>query len=407
MPEKQNRKRTTIRPPKANGSPTRWPDFHHTGPDTLAGRYMRLFWQPIYHSADLPVGRAKPIKIMNVDYALYRGEDGQPHVVDARCPHRGMQLSAGWVEGDCIRCFYHGWKFDSSGQCVEQPAEPKSFARKVMIRSYPCQDYLGLVFAYFGKGEPPPMSRYPEFENFEGILEWDSYYRACNFFNNLENGADLTHSGFVHRNNPGSFDGFNNSPTMYAEESCWGVTVHARWADQVRVSQIGMPNVFHHKAQPTDFSVAPYREFMAWWVPIDDESHVQFTVAAVRLPPDKVRQYMDRRAIRLAKRNQDRVDLGEKILKGELWLDQVDPDSTDFLRLQDDVAQVGQGRIANMDHERLGQSDKAVIVLRKIWAREIKALAEKRPLKSWVYERSALDISRGEVWEMQLEVSLA
>ena len=195
MPEKQNRKRTTIRPPKDNGSPTRWPDFHHTGPDTLAGRYMRLFWQPIYHSADLPVGRAKPIKIMNVDYALYRGEDGQPHVVDARCPHRGMQLSAGWVEGDCIRCFYHGWKFDSSGQCVEQPAEPKSFARKVMIRSYPCQDYLGLVFAYFGKGEPPPMSRYPEFENFEGILEWDSYYRACNFFNNLENGADLTYSG--------------------------------------------------------------------------------------------------------------------------------------------------------------------------------------------------------------------
>lgn len=60
-----------------------------------------------------------------------------------------------------------------------------------------------------------------------------------------------------------------------------------------------------------------------------------------------------------------------------------------------------------MDHERLGQSDRAVIVLRKIWAREIKALAEKRPLKSWVYERSALDISRGEVWEKQLEVSLA
>ena len=54
-----------------------WPDFHHTGPGTPAGRYLRMFWQPIYHGKDLPAGRAKPVKIMNVDYTLYRGEDGK------------------------------------------------------------------------------------------------------------------------------------------------------------------------------------------------------------------------------------------------------------------------------------------------------------------------------------------
>jgi 5,5'-dehydrodivanillate O-demethylase len=383
-----------------------WLDFHHTGPATLAGEYMRRFWQPVYHSADLAAGKAKPMRIMNADYALYRGTDGRAHLLDARCPHRGTQLSAGRVEGDSIRCFYHGWKFDPSGQCIEQPAEPKSFARKVKIGSYPCEEYLGLVFAYLGPGKPPPLPRYPDFENFEGILEWDSYQRRCNFFNNAENGADLTHSGFVHRGNPGSNDGLTDSPLMDGKETCWGMTVFARWPDQVRQSQFGMPNVFHHKAQPTDIAIAPYREFLAWWVPVDDESHIQFTVAALRMSPELARKYVERREERLAKRTQSREELCERILKGELSLEDVDRDSTDFLRLQDDIAQVGQGRVADHASERLGQGDKAVILLRKLWARELRALAEKRPLKQWHYDRDALSISRGELWEEQSRIQL-
>jgi 5,5'-dehydrodivanillate O-demethylase len=317
-----------------------------------------------------------------------------------------MLLSAGRVEGDGLRCFYHGWKYDASGQCVEQPAEPKPFAKQVKIRSYPCEEYLGLVFAYFGDGTPPPLTRYPDFDNVEGILEWDSYLRHCNFFNNAENATDLTHSGFVHRGNPGANDGLTDSPLMDAKESCWGITVHARWPNQVRQSQIGMPNVFHHKAQPTDFAIAPYREFLAWWVPVDDESHIQFTVAAVRMSPELARKYVERRAQRLAKRTQSREELCERVLKGELTLDEIDQDSTDFLRLQDDIAQVGQGRIADHSKERLGRGDKALIVLRRVWARELQALAEKRPLKRWVYDREALSISRGELWEEQSRIQL-
>jgi 5,5'-dehydrodivanillate O-demethylase len=386
---------------------SRWPDFHRTGPDTLAGRYLRQFWQPVFHSAELPKGRAKPITIMNVDYALYRGDDGKPYLVDARCPHRGMRLANGWVEGNCLRCFYHGWKFDPTGQCVDQPAEPKSFAQNVRIGGYPCQEYLGLIFAYLEAGAPPPLPRYPHFESFEGLLEHDSYFRGCNYFNNTENAADLTHSGFVHRNNPGSNDGLIDSPVMDAAESCWGLTVFARWPEQVRVSQIGMPNIFHHKAQPSDIAIAPYREFLAWWVPINDESHIQFTVAAVRLPKDKVALYLERRAARLARRTQDHVDLGERIIKGDLYLDEIDPESTDYLRLQDDVAQIGQGRIADMSREILGQGDKAVIALRKLWTRELQAMEDGKPLKQWQYDLAQLDISRGEKWEEKFSESVA
>ncbi len=374
-------------------------DVHRTGPGTVAGRYLRSFWQPVFHSDDVPAGRAKPIRIMGTDYTLYRGTDGAPYLVDFRCPHRGTQLAAGWIEGAAIRCFYHGWKFDGSGTCIDQPAEPKSFAHKVKIGGYPCRDYLGLVFAYLGEGEPPAFPRYPDFENVEGLLELDSYFRACNYFNNLENGADLTHSGFAHRSNPGSFDGLEESPLVSAQESCWGITISARWSTRTQISQIGMPNIFHHKAQPTDAAIAIFREFMAWWVPIDDENHIQFTVAAVRLPPDKAQAYAERREQRLAQRTASSVDLAARILKGELYVDQVEPASTDYVRMQDHIAQVGQGRIADHTNERLGQSDNGVIFVRKIWARELGRLEKGEPLTAWTYDTAQLHISRGEELE--------
>jgi 5,5'-dehydrodivanillate O-demethylase len=370
-------------------------DFHPTGPGTLAGRYLRSFWQPIFHSDELPAERAKPVRIMGSDYALYRGKDGSPNLVDARCPHRGARMSVGNVEGNEIRCLYHGWKFDGTGRCTEQPAEPQSFCDKVTVGAYPCRDYLGLVFAYLGEGTPPAFPRYPNFEDFEGFLECDSYVRDCNYFNNLENGADLTHSGFVHRNNPGSFDGLESSPVVSATESCWGITVSAQCPDRKQQSQIGMPNVFHHKAQPTDPTIAIFREFMAWWVPIDDDSHWQFTVAAVRLPPDKAAEYKERRAARLAKRVGPNRDFVKKILTGELYLDQIDPETVDWVRLQDDVAQAFQPPPS----ERLGQGDRAVIFIRKIWQRELRALKAGKPLSSWTYDMNALSISRGEEWE--------
>src|SRR3954453_5550309 len=182
-------------------------DHVHVGPGTLTGRYLRRFWQPVYEAAALPRGHAKPLRIVGEDFTLYRGEDGTPHVVAHRCAHRGTQLSTGWVEGDCIRCFYPGWKYDGAGQCVEQPAEDASFAARVRIASYPTREYLGFIFAYLGDAErddtgafrAPPFPRYPMFEG-AGVLEASNLYtRACSFFQNLENGIDEVHIPFVHR----------------------------------------------------------------------------------------------------------------------------------------------------------------------------------------------------------------
>src|SRR6185436_19140681 len=156
--------------------------FEQAGPGTPAGRYLRRFWQPVYHSADLKPGRPVPLRILGESFALYRGETGGVHLVEPRCPHRGTLLSSGRVEGEDLRCFYHGWKFDSTGQCIEQPAEESFFAKNVCIKSWPVREYLGFVFAYLGEGAPPELPQFPAFERFDGLLEVDSYLRECNYF---------------------------------------------------------------------------------------------------------------------------------------------------------------------------------------------------------------------------------
>src|SRR4030095_4965682 len=127
---------TTTRPTQIDPS-----ELAYTGPETLAGRFIRMFWQPAYRSEDVPAGRAKPVRLLGEDFTLYRGGSGEPHAIAFRCAHRGTQLSTGWVEGDTVRCFYHGWVYDADGQCVEQPAEPEPFCNRIRIRSYPVQDY--------------------------------------------------------------------------------------------------------------------------------------------------------------------------------------------------------------------------------------------------------------------------
>ena len=72
-------------------------DCFPTGPNTIAGKYMRKFWHPVERAEDIKPGWAKPIRIMSEDFTLYRGESGTPRVVEFRCPHRQSQLSVGWV----------------------------------------------------------------------------------------------------------------------------------------------------------------------------------------------------------------------------------------------------------------------------------------------------------------------
>lgn len=359
-------------------------DFVHTGPGTLAGRYMRMFWQPVCVSEELKAGCALPIHIMGESFTLYRGTSGSPYIVDFRCAHRGTQLSVGWVEDDCIRCFYHGWKYDGAGQCVEQPAENESFAQKISIRSFPSREYLGLIFAYLGEGEAPPFPRYLELEA-EGELDVSSYLRHCNFFNTLENGVDQAHVPFTHAKSNFTKFGLNwDIPQITADESDYGVAMYGTRKNGIaRVNHYLMPNILYIKGSP-DSAAAGWREAFEWRVPVDDVSHRSFNIALVHVTGEAAARFRERR-----RRQQEIVSalpsaqqMAEAALAGKINLHDIE-ERADLVNIQDHVAQEGQGAIPDRRAERLGRSDVAVILVRQIWRRELRALAAGKPLKKW------------------------
>ena len=362
-------------------------DFVHTGPGTLAGRYLRMFWQPICCSYELAAGQALPVRIMGDDFTLYRGDSGTPYLVGPRCAHRGTRLSVGSVEGECIRCFYHGWKYDGSGQCNEQPAEEQSFAAKVRIPGYPVQEYIGLIFAYVGEGEPPPLPRYGKFESPDISLDVAGLRRICNYFNNIDNSLDNAHVRFVHQRHRDSSQDHVvlGDPIISVEESEWGIKRYVKYPDGKDLTFFfGMPNINFINGQVVD-PVIKRADVLVFKVPVDDESHIHFEVRAIALTGERGRAWIEERRQLRAKAERDRPELVRAILAGKLRLSEVDPKRIDFVMLEDEVAQTGQGVIADRGKEHLGRSDRGVFLLRKIWERELLNLAEGRPVKIWVY----------------------
>src|SRR4051812_4645192 len=255
-------------------------DFAHIGPGTLAGRFMRRFWHPIHIDADLVVGRPVRIQLLGEHFTLYRGESGAVYLLDDRCPHRQTTLSLGWVAGDHIRCFYHGWEYDGTGQCRLQPAEKSSFAAKVKIRSYPVREYLGLLFAYVGEGEPPPFRRFPELEEVEGGVRVQSHPVPCNFFQRVENDLDELHVHFVHRVTTGPL-GLDELPEIRVAETDYGIRREGIRSgggkNLTRIAHFMMPNI-----SMVDLPPSPGHRYWtvtaSWRVPVTDESMMTFSI---------------------------------------------------------------------------------------------------------------------------------
>jgi len=369
-------------------------DFVHTGPETLAGRYLRLFWQPVAVAENLSPGRALPVRIMSEDFTLYRGENGTPHLTAFRCAHRGTQLSTGWVEGDSIRCRYHGWKYDGTGQCVEQPGEEEGFASKVKIRSYSVREYLGLIFAYLGEGEAPPLKRFPEFER-EGLISvgppevW-----PCNYFNRVDNACDIAHVAFTHNyslQSRADEASHLSMPVLAAEETEYGIrTKVQRPGEPLTHFHFHMPNI--NQAPPAGrveislknaVNVRAHRVF--WRVPIDDEHCVSYVVAWMGITGDAAKEFQEKRRELRGSLNVSPNDLGKAILEGKMRFDDIDKNLSTYYTfwIEDYVVQVGQGATIDRSYDKLSRTDIGTLLMRKIWERELRALAEGRPVKQW------------------------
>jgi 5,5'-dehydrodivanillate O-demethylase oxygenase subunit len=284
--------------------------------------------------------------------------------------------------------------FDGSGQCTEQPAEEKSFASKIRIRNCPTREYLGLIFAYFGEGDALPFPLYPHMEE-EGVLEvLSTEVWPCNFFQRIDNNGDTFHVPFVHRDAYSASPANNRSglPQISKEESPWGTTSYASFAEGWHnIFQFFMPNTYAFR-NPSPEPECRWEDRMQWDVPLDDEHSLEFRLRRLPLTGEAAGEYRARRSALLTEPKMSVAQMGEAVLSGKLKFKDLDSffrDKISLVHTQDYVAQVGQGTLADRGQEHLGRSDLGVILFRKIWERELRALAEGRPLKKWVLPQDA------------------
>jgi 5,5'-dehydrodivanillate O-demethylase oxygenase subunit len=357
-----------------------------TGRDAEMGRLLRLFWHPIFLSKELAPGDAVPVRVLGEDFTLYRGQSGKPFLVGGRCRHRLTVLHTGWVEGDQIRCMYHGWKYDGSGRCVERPAEKEAAVpASCRIPGHAVHEYAGMVFAWLGEGEAPPfdLPRKDCLEA-EGVVvvptkeTWN-----INWFQQIENSLDPVHVSFVHRTL--RVADFGNAVTAampdlsYAETEA-GIEQTARRADDnVRKSDWTFPNN-NHVVVPGLQKGDAWIDFVIWMVPADDEHSTRFTLYAL-----KPRNEAEKRRFLDYFEKHGKYNADEHY--DELFHQRKGPPEADFLAglisAQDYLAQRGQGVIADREHEMLGRSDLGVSTLRRIFWRELAALRDGKPAKAW------------------------
>src|SRR5882757_714917 len=161
------------------------------GPATPAGELIRRYWQPAALADELNSNRPiKALRLLGEDLVLFRDEQGRYGLVGRSCPHRGTDLSFGRLENGGLRCAFHGWLFDVTGQCLETPAEPEGSSLCVNIRqiAYPVVEKSGILFAYLGEGEPPA---FPEIDCFVAPDSHTFAFKGligCNWLQALEVG---------------------------------------------------------------------------------------------------------------------------------------------------------------------------------------------------------------------------
>ena len=363
-----------------------------TGPGTPAGKLMRCYWQPAALVDELAGNRPiKTLRLLGEDLVLFRDENGRYGLIARACPHRGTDLAYGRLEQGGLRCAFHGWLFDVTGQCLETPAEPEGSRMCANIRqkAYPVVERSGILFAYMGEGEPPAFPHFDCFTApdthtfaFKGMID-------CNWLQSLEVGIDPAHTSFLHRffHDEDPREGYGKlfrdhsidsdmpmtrimrefpRPQIEVETTGYGMRVLTlrRISDantHVRVTNLVFPNAF----------IIPMSSEMTiaqWHVPIDDTRHYWYAIfTSFGAPVDK------------AEMRRQRLELYElpdyiprKNKSNDYGFDPHEQAHETFtgmgadINVHDQWACESMGAIQDRTREHLGQSDKAISHYRRV-----------------------------------------
>ena len=328
------------------------------------GNLLRRYWMPIGAVAEFDHRTIKPVRLLGEDLTLYKDLNGSYGFVDRHCPHRRADMSYGFVEQCGLRCNYHGWLFDETGRCKEQPYEemeaPEAkFKDRVRIKAYPVRTLAGLIWAYLG---PEPAPLVPNWEPFtwkNGFVQIVFAEIPCNWFQCQENSVDPVHFEWMHMNwsvrladKLGPY-----SPRhlkLAFDEFDYGI-VYRRIREGMSESD-PMWKVGRVCLWPNALFTGDHFE---WRVPIDDENTLSVTWAFSRVP----------------KENEPYVQVRIPAWHGPIRESESGRWISSHVMNQDFVAWVGQGTTADRTKEHLGASDRGIIMLRKRFLSDLDVVA--------------------------------
>jgi phthalate 4,5-dioxygenase oxygenase subunit len=211
-------------------------ELTRVGPGTAMGALMRHYWIPAALSSELARdGAPRRLMLLGEKLIAFRDSAGRVGVMDHRCPHRCASLFLGRNEAGGLRCVYHGWKFDTAGNCVDMPSVPAhlDFKDKVKAKAYRVTERAGLIWVYMGAAaEAPPL---PAFETLlvpDDEIGVSCIARDCNYLQALEGDIDTSHFGFLHaghidpddvpEDHPIRYAVTNRAPEYHVADTPWG-----------------------------------------------------------------------------------------------------------------------------------------------------------------------------------------
>src|SRR5580698_9873548 len=171
------------------------------GPGTPMGELMRRFWIPALMSKELEAD-GEPIRLMLLGEKLigFRDTNGKVGIMDHECPHRLASLFYGRNEEGGIRCIYHGWKFDTEGNCLDMANVPphQDFKANVKAKAYKTIERNGVIWTFMGEGEAPGLPEFPVCMHSPDEIVMNRQPSDCNWLQVIEGDQDTSHAGFLH-----------------------------------------------------------------------------------------------------------------------------------------------------------------------------------------------------------------
>jgi phthalate 4,5-dioxygenase oxygenase subunit len=370
-----------------------------TGPGTPMGDLFRQYWIPALLAEELPENDSPQVRVKLLSERLiaFRDSQGRYGLIDEFCAHRGVSLWFARCEESGLRCAYHGWKYDVTGQCVDVPSEPEEsgFRDKIKLKGYPLVKVGDVLWTHMGDPEArPPL---PEWE-FTQVPPEQTFtskrWQESNWLQALEGGIDSSHVSWLHsgglRNDP-LFKGAKGNEYNLADRKPFFEVVDSDGGLFIGARRNAEEGHYYWRITPwvmPSFTMIPPRGDHPmhghFWIPIDDENcwTWSYDYHPIRAFTDAERKAMEEgQGVHceyvpgtyrpLQNKDNDYMMDREAQKRGEMF------SGIKGIAMQDASLQESMGPIVDRTKENLVSTDNGIIMARQKLRKAVIALRDK------------------------------